>query len=171
MDRMQQNEISCQYLGFGSSSTGVLPFNTYRTNSDSALHQSAMNPKPQEMFVGGSQELQPKRGKDPVTSTQNYLYLSMCSTLMQAANLKWQKSVWHHNVETDSWWNIYRINISGSREVHQLTDLERKIHDSLVFQGFFLFMCGFDIMKPGLADSHSVCLSACYLAIFRHSGN
>lgn len=36
---------------------------TYRTNSDSALHQSAMNPKPQEVFAGGSQELQPKRGK------------------------------------------------------------------------------------------------------------
>ncbi|XP_028260277.1 CREB-regulated transcription coactivator 1b isoform X3 [Parambassis ranga] len=32
-----------------------------RTNSDSALHQSAMNPKPQEVFTGGSQELQPKR--------------------------------------------------------------------------------------------------------------
>uniref|UniRef100_A0A8C7ZPK1 CREB regulated transcription coactivator 1b n=1 Tax=Oryzias sinensis TaxID=183150 RepID=A0A8C7ZPK1_9TELE len=32
-----------------------------RTNSDSALHQSAMNPKPQESFSGGSQELQPKR--------------------------------------------------------------------------------------------------------------
>ncbi|XP_051929877.1 CREB-regulated transcription coactivator 1b isoform X2 [Hippocampus zosterae] len=32
-----------------------------RTNSDSALHQSTMNPKPQEVFAGGSQELQPKR--------------------------------------------------------------------------------------------------------------
>ncbi|KAM9762272.1 CREB-regulated transcription coactivator 1b isoform 1-T1 [Menidia menidia] len=32
-----------------------------RTNSDSALHQSAMNPKPQEVYSGGSQELQPKR--------------------------------------------------------------------------------------------------------------
>ncbi|XP_055077373.1 CREB-regulated transcription coactivator 1b isoform X2 [Periophthalmus magnuspinnatus] len=32
-----------------------------RTNSDSALHQSAMNPKPQEVYAGGSQELQPKR--------------------------------------------------------------------------------------------------------------
>ncbi|XP_035990137.1 CREB-regulated transcription coactivator 1 isoform X2 [Fundulus heteroclitus] len=32
-----------------------------RTNSDSALHQSAMNPKPQEVFSGGSQELQAKR--------------------------------------------------------------------------------------------------------------
>ncbi|KAM9831717.1 CREB-regulated transcription coactivator 1b [Neosynchiropus ocellatus] len=32
-----------------------------RTNSDSALHQSAMNPKPPEVFSGGSQELQPKR--------------------------------------------------------------------------------------------------------------
>uniref|UniRef100_A0A3Q2XQ40 CREB regulated transcription coactivator 1 n=1 Tax=Hippocampus comes TaxID=109280 RepID=A0A3Q2XQ40_HIPCM len=32
-----------------------------RTNSDSALHQSTINPKPQEVFSGGSQELQPKR--------------------------------------------------------------------------------------------------------------
>lgn len=39
----------------------------YRTNSDSALHQSAMNPKPQEVFAGGSQELQPKRGNGSLT--------------------------------------------------------------------------------------------------------
>ncbi|KAI1883071.1 hypothetical protein AGOR_G00241470 [Albula goreensis] len=32
-----------------------------RTNSDSALHQSALNPAPQDGFTGGSQELQPKR--------------------------------------------------------------------------------------------------------------
>ncbi|KAG7456576.1 hypothetical protein MATL_G00237260 [Megalops atlanticus] len=32
-----------------------------RTNSDSALHQSAMNPTPQDSFSGGSQDLQPKR--------------------------------------------------------------------------------------------------------------
>ncbi|KAL7854546.1 hypothetical protein SRHO_G00167360 [Serrasalmus rhombeus] len=32
-----------------------------RTNSDSALHQSAMKPAPQDTFVGGSQEVQPKR--------------------------------------------------------------------------------------------------------------
>nr|XP_046247631.1 CREB-regulated transcription coactivator 1b isoform X1 [Scatophagus argus] len=38
-----------------------------RTNSDSALHQSAMNPKPQDVFSGGSQELQPKR----VPGTEN----------------------------------------------------------------------------------------------------
>ncbi|XP_068176320.1 CREB-regulated transcription coactivator 1b isoform X1 [Antennarius striatus] len=38
-----------------------------RTNSDSALHQSTMNTKPQEVFVGGSQELQPKR----VSGTEN----------------------------------------------------------------------------------------------------
>uniref|UniRef100_A0A8C2K208 CREB regulated transcription coactivator 1b n=1 Tax=Cyprinus carpio TaxID=7962 RepID=A0A8C2K208_CYPCA len=31
-----------------------------RTNSDSALHQSAVNPDPQDTFVGGSQELQSK---------------------------------------------------------------------------------------------------------------
>ncbi|XP_026179450.1 CREB-regulated transcription coactivator 1b isoform X2 [Mastacembelus armatus] len=41
--------------------------NWRRTNSDSALHQSAMNPKPQEVFAGGSQELQPKR----VPGTEN----------------------------------------------------------------------------------------------------
>ncbi|KAL6108138.1 crtc1 [Pungitius sinensis] len=39
-----------------------------RTNSDSALHQSAMNPKPQEAFAGGSQELQPKRVLLPTVS-------------------------------------------------------------------------------------------------------
>ncbi|KAK2835361.1 hypothetical protein Q5P01_015845 [Channa striata] len=38
-----------------------------RTNSDSALHQTAMNRKPQEVFAGGSQELQPKR----VPGTEN----------------------------------------------------------------------------------------------------
>ncbi|XP_038857771.1 CREB-regulated transcription coactivator 1-like [Salvelinus namaycush] len=32
-----------------------------RTNSDSALHQNTMNPVPQDVFAGGSQELQPKR--------------------------------------------------------------------------------------------------------------
>ncbi|KAJ8270115.1 hypothetical protein GJAV_G00110510 [Gymnothorax javanicus] len=32
-----------------------------RTNSDSALHQSTLNPTPQDCFIGGSQELQPKR--------------------------------------------------------------------------------------------------------------
>ncbi|XP_035276305.1 CREB-regulated transcription coactivator 1-like isoform X1 [Anguilla anguilla] len=32
-----------------------------RTNSDSALHQSTLNPPPQDGFMGGSQELQPKR--------------------------------------------------------------------------------------------------------------
>ncbi|KAM6939083.1 CREB-regulated transcription coactivator 1b isoform 2-T2 [Lycodopsis pacificus] len=42
-----------------------------RTNSDSALHQSAMNPKPQEVFAGGSQELQPKRVPGTETSDSN----------------------------------------------------------------------------------------------------
>ncbi|KAJ8374736.1 hypothetical protein SKAU_G00053160 [Synaphobranchus kaupii] len=32
-----------------------------RTNSDSALHQSTMNPSQQDAFTGGSQDLQPKR--------------------------------------------------------------------------------------------------------------
>ncbi|TRY58963.1 hypothetical protein DNTS_033932 [Danionella cerebrum] len=34
-----------------------------RTNSDSALHQSTLNPNTQDLFAGGSQELQPKQGK------------------------------------------------------------------------------------------------------------
>ncbi|XP_042369494.1 CREB-regulated transcription coactivator 1b isoform X2 [Plectropomus leopardus] len=42
-----------------------------RTNSDSALHQSAMNPKPQEVFAGGSQELQPKRVPGTESSESN----------------------------------------------------------------------------------------------------
>nr|XP_057928652.1 CREB-regulated transcription coactivator 1b isoform X1 [Doryrhamphus excisus] len=42
-----------------------------RTNSDSALHQSAMNPKPQEVFAGGSQELQPKRVPGTESSETN----------------------------------------------------------------------------------------------------
>ncbi|XP_041085888.1 CREB-regulated transcription coactivator 1-like isoform X6 [Polyodon spathula] len=33
-----------------------------RTNSDSALHQSTMNPNPQDTFTGGSQDMQHKRG-------------------------------------------------------------------------------------------------------------
>ncbi|XP_016386557.1 CREB-regulated transcription coactivator 1 isoform X2 [Sinocyclocheilus rhinocerous] len=32
-----------------------------RTNSDSALHQSTLNPNPQDAFAGGSQDLQPKQ--------------------------------------------------------------------------------------------------------------
>lgn len=60
---------------------------THRTNSDSALHQSAMNPKPQEVFAGGSQELQPKRGngRSCYRDTQIPLFIN---ALMQAANLK-----------------------------------------------------------------------------------
>ncbi|XP_058617253.1 CREB-regulated transcription coactivator 1 isoform X3 [Onychostoma macrolepis] len=33
-----------------------------RTNSDSALHQSTLNPNPQDAFAGGSQDFQPKQG-------------------------------------------------------------------------------------------------------------
>lgn len=41
-----------------------LPF---RTNSDSALHQSTMTPAQQESFSGGSQDMQQKRGKQRKT--------------------------------------------------------------------------------------------------------
>lgn len=52
--------------------------NTCRTNSDSALHQSAMNPKPQESFSGGSQELQPKRGEGASGYRHSCFALLMC---------------------------------------------------------------------------------------------
>lgn len=58
---------------------------THRTNSDSALHQSAMNPKAQEVFAGGSQELQPKRGngRSSYKDTRRF-HLFMSDGLMQA---------------------------------------------------------------------------------------
>uniref|UniRef100_A0A096ME72 CREB regulated transcription coactivator 1 n=1 Tax=Poecilia formosa TaxID=48698 RepID=A0A096ME72_POEFO len=52
---------SCPYSSVYLSPPPDTSWRRYRTNSDSALHQSAMNPKPQEVFSGGSQELQPKR--------------------------------------------------------------------------------------------------------------
>ncbi|KAK1806025.1 hypothetical protein P4O66_013067, partial [Electrophorus voltai] len=60
VDKHGQKYIdSCPY---GSVYLSPPPDTSWRrTNSDSALHQSAMNPAPQDSFVGGSQELQPKR--------------------------------------------------------------------------------------------------------------
>ncbi|KAG9266767.1 CREB-regulated transcription coactivator 1 isoform X1 [Astyanax mexicanus] len=50
------------YCPYGSVYLSPPPDTSWRrTNSDSALHQSAMNPAPPDTFVGGSQELQPKR--------------------------------------------------------------------------------------------------------------
>uniref|UniRef100_A0A8C7IY05 CREB regulated transcription coactivator 1 n=1 Tax=Oncorhynchus kisutch TaxID=8019 RepID=A0A8C7IY05_ONCKI len=52
----------CTHCPYGSVYLSPPPDTSWRrTNSDSALHQSAMNPVPQDSFTGGSQELQPKQ--------------------------------------------------------------------------------------------------------------
>ncbi|KAM8875145.1 CREB-regulated transcription coactivator 1b isoform 2-T2 [Spinachia spinachia] len=69
VDKQGRQIDSCPY-----SSVYLSPppdTNWRRTNSDSALHQSAMNPKPQEVFAGGSQELLPKRVPGAETSETN----------------------------------------------------------------------------------------------------
>ncbi|XP_048831767.1 CREB-regulated transcription coactivator 1 isoform X3 [Brienomyrus brachyistius] len=59
VDKHGRQIDSCPY---GSVYLSPPPDTSWRrTNSDSALHQSTMNPTPQDSFVGGSQELQPKR--------------------------------------------------------------------------------------------------------------
>ncbi|KAM9461488.1 CREB-regulated transcription coactivator 1b isoform 2-T2 [Clarias gariepinus] len=59
VDKHGRQIDSCPY---GSVYLSPPPDTSWRrTNSDSALHQSAMNPTQQDAFVGGSQELQPKR--------------------------------------------------------------------------------------------------------------
>ncbi|XP_053539230.1 CREB-regulated transcription coactivator 1b isoform X1 [Ictalurus punctatus] len=61
VDKHGRQIDSCPY---GSVYLSPPPDTSWRrTNSDSALHQSAMNPAQQDTFVGGSQELQPKRGE------------------------------------------------------------------------------------------------------------
>ncbi|XP_036441822.1 CREB-regulated transcription coactivator 1b isoform X3 [Colossoma macropomum] len=59
VDKHGRQIDSCPY---GSVYLSPPPDTSWRrTNSDSALHQSAMKPAPQDTFVGGSQEVQPKR--------------------------------------------------------------------------------------------------------------
>ncbi|XP_051528134.1 CREB-regulated transcription coactivator 1-like isoform X1 [Myxocyprinus asiaticus] len=58
VDKHGRQIDSCPY---GSVYLSPPPDTSWRrTNSDSALHQSAVNPGPQDTFVGGSQELQSK---------------------------------------------------------------------------------------------------------------
>ncbi|KAJ7993326.1 hypothetical protein DPEC_G00271260 [Dallia pectoralis] len=58
----RQISFFCTLCPYGSVYLSPPPDTSWRrTNSDSALHQSAMNPVPQDSFTGGSQELQPKR--------------------------------------------------------------------------------------------------------------
>ncbi|XP_030640090.1 CREB-regulated transcription coactivator 1b [Chanos chanos] len=59
LDKHGRQIDSCPY---GSVYLSPPPDTSWRrTNSDSALHQSAMNPAPHDAFAGGSQEMQPKR--------------------------------------------------------------------------------------------------------------
>ncbi|XP_064424486.1 CREB-regulated transcription coactivator 1b isoform X2 [Latimeria chalumnae] len=59
VDKHGRQVDSCPY---GSVYLSPPPDTSWRrTNSDSALHQSAMNPTPQETFTGGSQDMQQKR--------------------------------------------------------------------------------------------------------------
>uniref|UniRef100_A0AAZ3QHF6 CREB regulated transcription coactivator 1a n=1 Tax=Oncorhynchus tshawytscha TaxID=74940 RepID=A0AAZ3QHF6_ONCTS len=58
----RQISFFCTHCPYGSVYLSPPPDTSWRrTNSDSALHQSAMNPVPQDSFTGGSQELQPKQ--------------------------------------------------------------------------------------------------------------
>ncbi|XP_051556701.1 CREB-regulated transcription coactivator 1-like isoform X2 [Myxocyprinus asiaticus] len=58
-----------------------------RTNSDSALHQSTLNPNPQDAFAGGSQELQLKQGTGEPESDMDK---------------EGQKQIWDHKKNTSS---------------------------------------------------------------------
>ncbi|XP_018601471.1 CREB-regulated transcription coactivator 1b isoform X1 [Scleropages formosus] len=59
VDKHGRQIDSCPY---GSVYLSPPPDTSWRrTNSDSALHQSTMNPPAQDSFAGGSQDLQPKR--------------------------------------------------------------------------------------------------------------
>ncbi|XP_028832975.1 CREB-regulated transcription coactivator 1 isoform X2 [Denticeps clupeoides] len=59
LDKHGRQIDSCPY---GSVYLSPPPDTSWRrTNSDSALHQSTLNPTPQDAFAGGPQSLQPKR--------------------------------------------------------------------------------------------------------------
>ncbi|XP_058617273.1 CREB-regulated transcription coactivator 1 isoform X7 [Onychostoma macrolepis] len=63
-----------------------------RTNSDSALHQSTLNPNPQDAFAGGSQDFQPKQ----------VLLLTMPGTGDPERDMdkEGQKQIWDHKKTT-----------------------------------------------------------------------
>ncbi|XP_050987953.1 LOW QUALITY PROTEIN: CREB-regulated transcription coactivator 1 [Labeo rohita] len=63
-----------------------------RTNSDSALHQSTLNPNPQDAFAGGSQDLQPKQ----------VLLLTMPGTGEPESDMdkEGQNQIWDHKKTT-----------------------------------------------------------------------
>ncbi|XP_028855717.1 CREB-regulated transcription coactivator 1b isoform X2 [Denticeps clupeoides] len=89
-----------------------------RTNSDSALHQSTMNPTPQESFTGGSQELQPKR----------VLLLSAPGIGEQEA--KMDKDGLKKNVESHKSCEVPGINIFPSPDQEVNTSLAPVTHNT-----------------------------------------
>ncbi|RXN30737.1 CREB-regulated transcription coactivator 1-like isoform X2 [Labeo rohita] len=66
--------------------------NRITTNSDSALHQSTLNPNPQDAFAGGSQDLQPKQ----------VLLLTMPGTGEPESDMdkEGQNQIWDHKKTT-----------------------------------------------------------------------
>ncbi|KAI1891842.1 hypothetical protein AGOR_G00147900 [Albula goreensis] len=95
-----------------------------RTNSDSALHQSTMNPTPQDTFAGGSQELQPKR----------VLLLTVPGTEDQESEMdKNQKPVWDNKKNVSSRpksCEVPGINIFPSPDQEMTTSLIPATHNT-----------------------------------------
>ncbi|XP_056599340.1 CREB-regulated transcription coactivator 1 isoform X2 [Triplophysa dalaica] len=96
-----------------------------RTNSDSALHQSTLNPTPQDGFAGGSQDFQPKQ----------VLYLTMPGTGDPESDLdkECQKQIWDHKKNTSSRPKsnkIPGINIFPSPDQEMTTSLIPAAHNT-----------------------------------------
>ncbi|XP_035267843.1 CREB-regulated transcription coactivator 1-like isoform X3 [Anguilla anguilla] len=95
-----------------------------RTNSDSALHQSTMNPTPQDSFTGGSQDLQPKR----------VLLLTVPGTEEPESEMdKSQKSIWDSKKNMSSRpksCEVPGINIFPSPDQEMSTSLIPATHNT-----------------------------------------
>ncbi|KAF4117223.1 hypothetical protein G5714_001776 [Onychostoma macrolepis] len=85
-----RNRITCPYASVYLSPPPDTSWR--RTNSDSALHQSTLNPNPQDAFAGGSQDFQPKQ----------VLLLTMPGTGDPERDMdkEGQKQIWDHKKTT-----------------------------------------------------------------------
>ncbi|XP_048019415.1 CREB-regulated transcription coactivator 1 isoform X1 [Megalobrama amblycephala] len=96
-----------------------------RTNSDSALHQSTLNPNQQDAFAGGSQDLQPKQ----------VLLLTMPGTGETESDMdkEIQKLIWDHKKNTSPRHKsnkIPGINIFPSPDQEMTTSLIPAAHNT-----------------------------------------
>ncbi|XP_067219372.1 CREB-regulated transcription coactivator 1 isoform X3 [Chanodichthys erythropterus] len=96
-----------------------------RTNSDSALHQSTLNPNQQDAFAGGSQDLQPKQ----------VLLLTMPGTGEPESDMdkEIQKLIWDHKKNTSPRHKsnkIPGINIFPSPDQEMTTSLIPAAHNT-----------------------------------------